>query len=190
MIELEKKLPLTKEEYTCLLEHFGQNRSMVKQVNYYFDTEQLSMNHQNITCRIRLKNGQYQATMKCHAYGKDQNTETELEIWDGIKENSFTRMGLQLQGMLITERCVLTQDAEYEVVLDKNNYLGYTDYEIEIEYSPNHEQDAATTLKQIIDVLISHDPKLTLQEMLLRTKHVPSKSKRFFTRRLSNDFNL
>ena len=59
MIELEKKLLLTKEEFNSLLLYFGNEKQCVKQVNYYFDTEDLSMNRQGVTCRIRLKNGTY-----------------------------------------------------------------------------------------------------------------------------------
>ncbi|MBQ7335743.1 MAG: hypothetical protein IJW92_04665 [Clostridia bacterium] len=52
MIEFEKKILLTKEEYDCLFAHFGQEKPRVKQVNYYFDTDDFLMNRKNITCRI------------------------------------------------------------------------------------------------------------------------------------------
>lgn len=60
MMELEKKLLPTQEEYEYLLEHFGRNGSLeekpiVKQTNYYFDTDKYAMNKQHIACRIRLK---------------------------------------------------------------------------------------------------------------------------------------
>ena len=60
MIELEKKLIISKEEYDYLIEHFGYDnqhcrKPIIKQINYYFDTDDLLMNAQNITCRIRLK---------------------------------------------------------------------------------------------------------------------------------------
>ena len=64
MTELEKKILLTEEEYYYLMEHLGHDsplfpKPIVKQINYYFDTDDLSMNRQNTTCRIRLKDGKY-----------------------------------------------------------------------------------------------------------------------------------
>ena len=69
MTELEKKLLLTEDEYDYLMEHLIYESPLIQmpittQINYYFDTDDFSMNHQNITCRIRLKDGKYKATMK------------------------------------------------------------------------------------------------------------------------------
>ena len=102
MIELEKKLLLTKEEYTCLLHHFGNKNQPVKQINYYFDTKDLSMNRQGITCRIRLKNGTYTATMKQHTSNSDFSTETKMEVRNDLIDNAFVDMNLSLQGELVT----------------------------------------------------------------------------------------
>ena len=78
MTELEKKLLLTEDEYDYLMEHLGYEspliqKPIVTQINYYFDTDDFSMNRQNTTCRIRLKDGKYKATMKKHASGGDQS---------------------------------------------------------------------------------------------------------------------
>ena len=140
MTELEKKLLLTEDEYDYLMELLCYESPLIQkpittQVNYYFDTDDFSMNLQNTTCRIRLKDGKYKATMKKHASGGDQSTETEMEIYDGLESNSFTKMGLTLQGELITKRCIVFKDTNCEAVLDKNEYLGHTDYELEIEYT-------------------------------------------------------
>lgn len=190
MIELEKKLLLTREEYDCLIEHLGHGRPIVKQVNYYFDTENLSMNCQNITCRVRLKNGKYKATMKRHTAEKNCSAEIDMAICNGIDENAFVDLGLKLQGELTTERCVLMKDEACEVVLDKNEYLGYTDYELEIEYSPDHEQEATAILQSIIGVLLHHDTALTLKAIALHGQNTHSKSRRFFERRIKDDFHF
>ena len=189
MIELEKKLLLTEDEYSCLLEHFGKGKSSVKQINYYFDTEDLAMNRQNITCRIRLKDGKYKATMKRHTSGTDYSTETDMEVRDGIYENAFVDMGLKLQGKLVTKRCILMKDTNYEVVLDRNEYLGYTDYELEIEYSPDNEQDAYLAFRTIANVLLHRNSTLTLKDITLHFKSTRSKSKRFFEKISTNFFN-
>ena len=192
MIELEKKLLISKEEYDYLIERFGydnQNfkKSTVKQINYYFDTDDFSMNRQNITCRIRLKDGKYKGVMKQHSHDSDHSTETEMAVHDGIISNAFTDMGLKLQGKLITERCVILKDGICEVVLDKNKYLGYTDFELEIEYIPMFEHHAERVLNMLISCLIGNAVTPAVQSANSYMPHVPSKSKRFFKRYSSNE---
>lgn len=178
MIETEKKLLLTKDEYDCLFSCFGKDKPIVRQINYYFDTEELSMNKQNITCRIRLKDGKYKGTIKHHAQNSDQSREIEIDVRNGLYDNIFVDMGLKRQGKLTTERCIILKDTVCEVVLDKNDYLGYTDYELEIEYAPGCESYAVSTLKTIADVLIHHNS--SINDVAQRTCNVKSKSKRFF----------
>lgn len=188
MTELEKKLLLTEDEYDYLMEHFGYENPLIQkpivtQINYYFDTDDFSMNRQNTTCRIRLKDGKYKATMKKHASGGDQSTETEMEIYNGLENNAFTEMGLKLQGELVTLRCVVIKDANCEVVLDKNEYLGHTDYELEIEYLSEYEKDAQEIYQVILDMLIRRKCFLAYEESYKPKSNVPSKSTRFFERR-------
>ena len=187
MTELEKKLLLTEDEYEYLMEHFGYetpliSKPIVTQINYYFDTDDFSMNRQNTTCRIRLKDGKYKAIMKKHSTDGEQSTETEMEIYNGLESNAFTNMGLKLQGELITKRCVVFKDANCEAVLDKNEYLGQTDYELEIEYISEHEKDAQAILKIFRDMLTRRKCFLIYKEGIADPPKVPSKSNRFFER--------
>ena len=187
MTELEKKLLLTEDEYDYLMEHLGYESPLIQkplttQVNYYFDTDDFSMNSQDTTCRIRLKDGKYKATMKKHASGGDQSTETEMEIRNGLESNAFTDMGLKLQGELVTQRFVVLKDAHCEAVLDKNEYLGHKDFELEIEYAPEHEKDAQVILKIFKDMLTRRKCFLAYKESLKEVPDVPSKSSRFFER--------
>ena len=187
MTELEKKLLLIEDEYDYLMEHLGYESQLIQkpittQVNYYFDTDDFSMNRQNTTCRIRLKDGKYKATMKKHTSSGDQSTETEMEIYNGLESNAFTDMGLKLQGELVTQRFVVLKDANCEAVLDKNEYLGHTDYELEIEYTQDHENDAQAILKIFKDMLTRRKCFLAYKESLKEAPDVPSKSSRFFER--------
>ena len=187
MTELEKKLLLTEDEYEYLMEHLSYENPLIQkpittQINYYFDTDDFSMNRQNTTCRIRLKDGKCKATMKRHSTGKDQSTETEMEIYDGLESNAFTDMGLKLQGELVTKRCVVLKDANCEAVLDKNEYLGHKDFELEIEYAPEHEKNAQAILKIFKDMLTRRKCFLVYKESLKEAPDVPSKSSRFFER--------
>ena len=188
MTELEKKLLLTEDEYDYLMEHLGYEiplipKPITTQINYYFDTDDFSMNRQNTTCRIRLKDGKYTATMKKHSSATDQSTEIEMEIYDGLESNAFTNMGLKLQGELITKRCVIFKDSGRETVLDKNEYLGHTDYELEIEYTQEHEKDAQVILNIIRDMLTRRKCLIAYIENLKEIPEVPSKSSRFFEKK-------
>lgn len=188
MTELEKKMLISKDEYDYIMDYFGYETSLtkkpiVKQINYYFDDDELSMNRQNITCRIRLKDGKYIGTMKKHSYGSDKSVETEIGIYDGINKNAFTDMGLKLQGELITERCIILKDTTCEAVLDKNEYLGHTDYELEIEYSPDHEKDAQAIMQSFRDMLARRKCLIVYKESFMDLPNIPSKSNRFFDRK-------
>lgn len=188
MTEREKKMLISKDEYDYLIEQLGYElpgikKPVIRQINYYFDTEDLAMNQNHITCRIRLKNGRYKGIIKRHFPDTDRSTETEIKIYDGIDENTFTDMGLQLQGSLITERCIIFKDLNHEIVLDKNEYLGYTDYEIEIEYSPDYEEKAELTLKTLHDMLVKWKNASPLRKNTTNFKNVSSKSSRFFERK-------
>ena len=170
MTELEKKILLTKGDYDYLMDKFCYDPLLIsKQINYYFDTDDLSMNRKNITCRIRFKDCKYTGTLKQHNDGSDHSTETEVAC-ENIDKNAFTDMGLKLQGTLITERFTVVNNRYFEAVLDKNEYLGHTDYELEIEYTPDHEKDAQLILKLFRDMLIHRT----------NIPNAQSKSKRFF----------
>ena len=145
------------------MEHYGRDndsnlKPIVKQVNYYFDTDDFLMNSQNTTCRIRLKNGKYSATLKQHSNGSDLSTETDMEIFDGLTDNAFTVMGLKLQGKLITYRCIVFRNTHCEVALDKNEYLGCEDYELEVEYEDMFAQDAERIIREITDLFNIETP--------------------------------
>lgn len=182
MMELEKKLLLAKEEYDRLLEYFGQDVRPTKQINYYFDTDDYLMNRHDITCRIRWKNGEYQATLKQHIRGTNQSKEVDLKV-RGIGENSFVDAGLRLQGSLTTRRFVIMKNNFCEVVLDKNDYLRYVDYELEIEYSDGHEQETEQILDLFREVLSFYHRSLATDEMAERMRNTMSKSQRFFQKK-------
>lgn len=188
MTELEKKLLLSKDEYDYLMARLGYKRPLVqkpitKHINYYFDTDDLSMNQQNITCRIRLKDGKHTGTMKQHSIDSDHSTETDISVRKGLEDNTFIDMGLTLQGSLTTHRCIIWKSAYCSAMLDKNEYLGHTDYELEIEYSPGHEEDACKVLKFINNMLEYLNHLINRDKSYLPLSKAPCKSNRFFKRK-------
>lgn len=195
MTEFEKKALLSKEEYELLAKRFCRSPGAscalpsVEQTNYYFDTDDYAMNRRNITCRIRRKNGSYQGTMKLHEASGERSTELEVTVRSGISDNAFIDLGLKLQGTLTTHRCVLQKEPYCEVILDRNTYLGTSDYELEIEYQPAAEKEAQTIYRELLDLLPRRRSHAAYAESEKEEPHTPSKSNRFFTRKAADSAN-
>lgn len=186
MTELEKKLLISKEDYHTLLDHFNGGISSSERINYYFDTDDLAMNKNNITCRVRLKNGKYKATMKFHFADSDKSIEKQMPIYNGLEKNAFTEIGLKPKGSLATIRTILEKTEGYELVIDENKYLGHTDYELEIEYIPKHEKNALIALKNMQSLLKQKNRIFEDEKNTSNTPCTQSKSYRFFEKMCSN----
>ena len=183
MLEYEKKVLLTRDEYAVLADQC-RGLSVLFQTNYYFDTDDLYMNRKGITCRVRTKNGRYKTTIKKHE--KDSlNCSVEEDLYEGEKLNSnvFKALGMHLQGGLTTTRIILHKDAFCEVVLDRNTYLGCDDFEIEVEYSKNCEDRATAHLKGAAERLVAAMLIDSVENFMLRVGESKSKSERFFDRK-------
>lgn len=185
MLEYEKKIMLTEDEYSMLADQCS-GMCVETQTNYYFDTDGLYMNRKGITCRIRAKNGKYKMTVKNHCT-EDPSCSIEDHLFESMEYNSqiFDGMGLRLQGELITSRIIMYKDSFCKMVLDRNTYLGYTDFELEIEYSEACEARAVEYLKNVAEYLIAAKLADSAEEYLHRIGKGKSKSERFFERKQS-----
>ena len=181
MLEYEKKILLTYKEYQMLMAIFNDNAKSVVQRNYYYDTDDFSMNKQGITCRIREKNGIYTATVKKHNWnGLDCSFEKSETVLDEYDTNAFSDMNVRFQGYLETHRNVLYSDNDLEIVLDRNTYLGIEDYELEIEYSKGKKDYAEFKLRYMAYKLRDMDSTFDVLKFCNRTQTVMNKSERFF----------
>ena len=154
MLEYEKKISLSENEYLRIFHLIGKTKTNYRQVNYYFDSNDFKMNSQGITCRIREKDGKYKATIKAHKQtNRECSIEKTREVLNQYDDSLFSGMHLELQGKLTTERTILFSDGRCEVVLDKNTYLGITDYEMEVEYLPEYENCAMNLIYQYMSIL-------------------------------------
>ena len=105
MLEYGKKCMLTQQEYDFLKYFFCEYAQESRQTNYYFDTNDFSMNRNGITCRIQQKNDTYTATIKKQGVQiTDRNIEDNLATTDTFDSSVFSPFGIRLQGVLITER--------------------------------------------------------------------------------------
>ena len=181
MLEYEKKIMLTADEYLSILMLMCKYVPMQTQTNYYFDNDNFSMNEKGITCRIRAKDGKYKATVKNHnADHPDCSIEVDLVEKTEFDPQIFNVFGLHHQGELVTDRVVMHKDSMCEMVLDRNVYLGHTDFELEVEYSKESERRAQTLIDNIGECLVATEQLTGIDEFLARVGQGKSKSQRFF----------
>ncbi len=185
MIEYEKKILLTENEYQVLKMTVCKNCREVTQTNYYFDTADFLMNKKGITCRIRAKNGKFTAEVKNHnIFEKDGSNEEKLFEGSEFCSEIFTHFGLFNQGSLITQRTTRQKGSEYKIVLDRNTYLGKTDYELEIEYFEGFEKEALQALENIAKTLFTARTIEDRKEFFKRADKSKSKAERFFEEKI------
>jgi len=183
MFEYEKKIILTKDEYLSIFLSMCNYSPLETQTNYYFDTEDLLMNKKGITCRIRAKDGKYKATVKNHSVAHpDCSFEVDLIEKTEFDPQIFNVFGIHYQGELVTERVIIYKDSCCKIVLDRNEYLDYTDFELEVEYSKDSERKAISLLEAIAEPLVATKQLHSIEEFLERNVHSKSKSQRFFDR--------
>lgn len=181
VLEYEKKVMLTADEYHAIVMFMCKQHPINIQTNYYFDTDDLSMNRKGITCRIRAKDGKFLATIKSHgAEHPDCSIEEDLVEKTEFDSKIFDTIGLHHQGVLITERIVINKDSCCEIVLDRNTYLGFTDFELEVEYCEGGEARAQSLLESVAKVLVDAKILTGSNVFLKRVGQGKSKSQRFF----------
>ena len=148
--EIEFKQMITASIYNKLQEKYFKDSVLFKQVNYYIDTPDFKLKEHCSALRIRVKDNQYEMTLKTPAkvglleynYIVDIKPEMNLIISndnlpDDIRQIVVEQFGvkdttLSILGALTTYR----QETKYKgdlLVLDKSEYFDTTDYELEFE---------------------------------------------------------
>lgn len=182
MLEYEKKFLLKRDEFVCLKCNPYCRGKTVRQVNFYFDTDEFDYDHKGITCRIREKNGKYEATVKNHRTGDGDCSEEKTCDAENEKDAAlFEDMGVSFQGTLITDRVTAAPVDGVKIMLDHSTYLETEDFELEIEYDPHRECEAL----EILSILARHlniSPKDLEARQFCEGVCVPAnKSHRFFS---------
>lgn len=146
MIENEFKIMLTEEQYNAIRTMYSWD-SEKQQVNTYYDNADLECSARHITVRVRSVSGKYYLQMKLPAEqtgnGAVSRIELEQEL-DGIpqvlepellkKLSGAELPEVRLLGTLTTFRSVKKFPGA-EIDLDRSDYFGRTDYELEVEYT-------------------------------------------------------
>lgn len=168
--EHERKRMLSREDYDALCGLLGQlPASDVTQINHYYDTPDGRLRQENITVRVRGKNGSLFGTVKRH--GKDGCSTEESFGIDLLPERlEFDGLTLERQGSLTSCRKIYRLPDGFSLMLDKNLYLGCQDFELELEYPAGCDARADGILL-CLQALIGHKFSVSA-----------AKSERFFAR--------
>ncbi|MCX4355292.1 MAG: CYTH domain-containing protein [Oscillospiraceae bacterium] len=159
MIENEFKIILTSEQYEKLLSLYDWDKTVV-QTNHYYDTDDFRLSNTHITCRVREIDGAYFLQMKFPAARTYSRVELEkplnalpetLAADELFKTDNHDELpDVERLGALTTTRSVKLFDGA-EIDLDKSEYFGKTDFELEIEFTD--ETTARQLLAEITDKL-------------------------------------
>ena len=144
MLETEYKSLLTEEEYNKIACHYSWDW-IKEQTNHYYSDDESILARNRVMFRVRVKDDRSVIQVKLH---KNVNSPLqiceELEypadgvpevIEDGEKYTGIKTGTLKNLGSTVTLRHSKMWDSRTEICLDKTEYLGITDYEIEIEYT-------------------------------------------------------
>ncbi len=154
MVENEFKVILTREQYDMLLSFYRWDK-IIEQINYYYDTPEMALSDRHITCRVRriggdcflqvkLPNGRDYSRIELEKkLGAEVPEELSAELLNGLTGEAaeIPLPSVRLLGALSTTRAVRRLDGA-EIDLDKSEYFGKTDYELEIEFTDEAEARA------------------------------------------------
>ena len=149
-IEIEAKSLVSEEDYRKLVRAFAAYPSY-SQTNYYIDSDARELAKDGIALRVREKNGSYELTLKTPLSEGllEKNCVISRDQFIDFRDNKVFPKGdtsrfLTMLGINIEDLHILTAlttnriDVEYKggvLSIDKNTYLGETDYEVEFEYN-------------------------------------------------------
>jgi len=166
--DVEFKSLLTEKEYNKLIEYF-QNAKSDYQTNHYFDTKRFSLKALNASLRVRQRDD-FELTFKRK---KGYNTELKSVKISNDDFKELVETGIISQEELVSDVTNLIKDQKLVNFLslstlrhyvpygsgilniDKSEYVGITDYEIEYT-SRNYHQGKADFIKIISEFEIQY----------------------------------
>lgn len=123
MIENEFKIMLSKEQYDAIHTFYSWDTE-VEQVNWYYDSESGELSGRHITCRVRTLGGRFYLQVKLPAHENSSGAVSRIEL-----ERELTSIPEFISGQELSEF------SGAEIDLDKSEYFGRTDFELEVEYT-------------------------------------------------------
>ena len=157
MLEKEIKLMLTRSEYELLEKTFDFSSEIVQKNNYYRSS---ACAEKRISVRVRELGGKklLQVKLPVSSSGSlDIREELEREL-DSVPQVISSELLSEICGIedeavfigaLVTKRSLCYDYENVELALDKNEYLGMTDYELEAEYTGEYPEGLTARLKEL-----------------------------------------
>ena len=173
-IEKEYKYLVSAERFQVLLSKCNMKYLFIKQklqANYYYDTENNTLNKAKTTVRIRQYHNNMKLQIKKHTEcSEGLSTSNEysetIDILPSVLRRTDIIDNLYLKGVLFTERKIFLFGENSIICFDENMYLGTCDYEIEIE----------------LDEADKDKVSAVIEYLGLTQKPIVNKSERFFKR--------
>lgn len=160
MNEFEYKALLTEVEYDRIRDwaescYYNVMRKIL-QINYYYDTPDFFFNRQGITVRIRQKDGMLKGTVKDHSAGKNELHSKEIDFPAKHLPQSilYQNQRLILHGQFVTERIDIPLQKKVHLMIDRSHYMGQTDFEAELEFSPSRRKVAETFAEELFRTVV------------------------------------
>ena len=140
-IETEYKYLLSVEQFQEVLAKCKMKFSFSEhklQANYYYDTDDNTLNSEEITVRIRQQHSAMKLQIKKHReFDNGLSTSDEysekIDILPSVMKIPDIPDKVILKGALVTERQVFSLGKNSNICFYENMYLGICDYEVEIE---------------------------------------------------------
>ncbi len=170
-IEIEFKTIVTENQYKHILNKFGLQDNIFKQVNYYFDTDDYALNQNQIVLRIRKKHdAYYKITLKSQSdKGAFENhvlltkEQAEQMIMHGFNTSDFFedldyqvkfkvsldnyRVSTPYQdGILFLDRCEYCNTTDFEIEYEVNNYD--EGYQVFMTFLKDHDIEYRSTKRK------------------------------------------
>lgn len=157
--EQEVKAILSEDEYVYLKRKLKFDEEF-EQVNAYYSDENGILDEKKVTIRVREQGEKYVLQVKellsesgsLHIHNEYEKLISEVPR--SICSNELTELcgiylpDVQLLDILITHRMIKWWNKTTQICLDKNQYLGKLDYEVEIEYENKLEKDILSQFKE------------------------------------------
>ena len=151
-IEIEAKVLLLKDEYDTIIKELKLDKyRKFTQTNHYIDTPDSFLKKNGIALRVREKNQEFVLTLKTPLSEGllEKNDSISWRDFDLLKDEGVFPEGgikkfLQILGVKIEELKILTSlttdriEIDYKggiLCVDKNQYSGMVDYELEVEFT-------------------------------------------------------
>ena len=151
-IEIEAKVLLLKNEYDTIIRELQLDKyRKVSQTNHYIDTPNSFLKKNGIALRVREKNQEFVLTLKTPLSEGllEKNDSISWRDFDLLKDEGIFPEGgikkfLAILGVKVEELKILTSlttdriEVDYKggiLCVDKNQYSGITDYELEVEFT-------------------------------------------------------